>query len=128
MGGVAGRIMPLPRGDYTSITVYNILDMVRYDNCLWIAKKNQIVDVTPSKENEEYWMQATELSDVDVIKNSVAEMKDTVTGVQNDVNALDLRIGSLENQSSTGTNGVPVVIGDTEPEAFNTFWFNTSTT
>lgn len=128
MGGVAGRIMPLPKGEYASISVYNMLDMVRYDNCLWIAKKNQIVNVTPSKENEDTWMQVTELSDIDVIRNSVTELKSSVSIAQTDITALSSKVDSLEAQIPTGPQGSSVVISDTEPEACNTLWINTSTT
>ena len=113
MGGVAGRIMPLPKGDYTSISMYNILDMVRHNNCLWIARKNQIVNVTPSKENEDTWMLVTELSDIDVIRNSVMD--------------LSTKVNELEAQIPTGPQGSTVEIGDTEPDICNTLWFNTGT-
>ena len=128
MGGVAGRIMPLPKGEYTSISVYNMLDMVRYDNCLWIAKKNQIVNVTPSKENEDTWMQVTELSDIDVIRNNVAELQSSVSIAQTNITTLSSKVDSLEAQIPTGPQGSSVVISDTEPEACNTLWINTSTT
>lgn len=127
MGGVAGRIMPLPKGEYTSISVYNILDMVRYANCLWIAKKNQIVNVTPSKENEDTWMQVTELSDIDVIRNNVTELKSSVSIAQTNITALSSKVDGLEARIPTGPQGSSVVISDTEPEACNTLWINTST-
>lgn len=142
MGGIAGRVMPLPKGEYTSISVYNTLDMVRYNNCLWMAKKNQIVNVTPSKENEDAWMQITELSDIDVIRNNIAELKNSasvaqtdITALRSDVNNLDSnvdalssKIDDLETQIPTGPLGSLVTIGDTEPETCNTLWFNTSGT
>lgn len=127
MGGVAGRIMPLPKGEYTSISVYNILDMVRYDNCLWIAKKNQIVNVTPSKEHEDTWMQVTELSDIDVIRNDILGLKSSVSVAQTNIETLSSKVDGLEAQIPTGPQGGLVVIGDTEPETCNTLWFNTST-
>lgn len=113
MGGVAGRIMPLPKGDYTSISMYNMLDMVRHNNCLWIARKNQIVNVTPSKENEDTWMLVTELSDIDVIRNSVTD--------------LSTKVNELEAQIPTGPQGSTVEIGEAEPDICNTLWFNTGT-
>ena len=127
MGGVAGRIMPLPKGEYTSISVYNILDMVRYDNCLWIAKKNQIVNVTPSKEHEDTWMQVTELSDIDAIRNDILGLKGSVSVAQTNIETLSSKVDGLEAQIPTGPQGGLVVIGDIEPETCNTLWFNTST-
>ena len=127
MGGVAGRIMPLPKGNYTSISVYNILDMVRHDNCLWIARKSQLVDVTPSKENSDSWMQVTELSDIDVIRNNIRELMTSVDAAEVNIDTLTAELNVLkERVESGGQQGSVVVIGDTEPSECNVLWFDTS--
>ena len=49
----AGRIMPLPRGEYNSAVTYNLLDFVTHDGSSYICKKESAGN-TPS-ENSEYW-------------------------------------------------------------------------
>lgn len=49
----AGRIMPLPRGEYNSAVTYNLLDFVTHDGSSYICKKESMGN-TPS-ENSEYW-------------------------------------------------------------------------
>lgn len=60
---IAGRVMPRPRGDYNTATVYNILDIVVHNEKPWICKQNNTVNVEPSLENSESWML---LIDVDI--------------------------------------------------------------
>lgn len=56
MGGVAGKIMPRPMGEYDPNTSYRILDIVTLGNKLWIAKKSNIIGIEPSVSNRDYWM------------------------------------------------------------------------
>lgn len=51
---VAGRVAVKPRGEYKSDLVYDRLDMVRYDNKVYVAKKPN-TSIVPTG-NEEYWM------------------------------------------------------------------------
>lgn len=60
---IAGKVMFLPRGDYSAEQVYDILDVVLHDNKPWVCKKNNTVGVEPSKSNSDYWMM---LVDVDI--------------------------------------------------------------
>jgi hypothetical protein len=63
MGGIsmsavsAGRVLIILRGEYDSNTPYEMLDAVRYDGSLYIAKKS-VMAVTP--EDGEYWMLCAE--------------------------------------------------------------------
>lgn len=104
MPNTAGKIMPIPRGEYASIAIYSILDMVRYNNCLWIAKKNNLKGVIPSNANADSWMLAFEETNIDVLESKVAILEQQI------VNASSLQI----------------VIGDSEPTDCNVLWYNTN--
>lgn len=60
MSGIAGKIMPRPRGAYDSTATYDILDMVTLNNKLWIAKKTGIQNTEPTTETDENWMLCVE--------------------------------------------------------------------
>ncbi len=50
----AGKILIMPRGEYSADVVYEVLDLVYYNSCAWVAKKT-VTGITPSDENDEYW-------------------------------------------------------------------------
>lgn len=52
----AGRVAIVPKGDYSSSTAYNRLDLVRYNEKAYVAKKGN-TGVAPT--NTEYWMLMT---------------------------------------------------------------------
>lgn len=63
MGGdlvmaIAGKIMLRPMGEYDPTYVYDILDMVTYNKCLWISRKPNMVGIEPNEANAEYWQLA----------------------------------------------------------------------
>lgn len=60
MGAVAGKIMIRPMGEYNPSTVYDILDLVKYDNKPWLCKKSNIMGVTPVE--GDYWMNVIDIS------------------------------------------------------------------
>lgn len=49
----AGRVAMIPKGDYDSATTYQNLDVVRYENDIYVAKKAS-TGVLPT--NTDYWM------------------------------------------------------------------------
>lgn len=49
----AGRVMPLPRGEYDGTVTYNLLDFVTYNGSSYICKKESMGN-TPA-ENNEFW-------------------------------------------------------------------------
>ena len=60
---IAGKVMPRPRGEYDNATVYDVIDIVLYENRPWICKKPNTVGVEPSESNPDNWMK---LIDVDI--------------------------------------------------------------
>lgn len=53
----AGRILLMPKGNYSASVTYVMLDMVRYNNALWVCKK-QCIGIPPAE--GEYWQLGTE--------------------------------------------------------------------
>lgn len=49
----AGRVAPIPKGDWSKSESYEQLDLVTYDNKLWIAKQPSI-NIVPA--DGDYWM------------------------------------------------------------------------
>lgn len=62
---VAGRVLIVPKGDYNSSTVYNMLDLVTYNNKPWLCKKNGTVGQEPSNDNSTYWQLLIDVSITD---------------------------------------------------------------
>lgn len=62
---VAGRVLIVPKGDYESSTVYNMLDLVTHDNKPWLCKKNNTVGQEPSNDNSTYWQLLIDVSIAD---------------------------------------------------------------
>ena len=58
---VAGRVAPVPKGDYDKNVAYKRLDCVKYLNVLYIAKKDVPSGTAITDEN--YWMKGIEGSD-----------------------------------------------------------------
>lgn len=53
---IAGRVAIVPKGDWSADATYKRLDAVKYNNGLFIAKKEVSVGILPT--NIEYWMKA----------------------------------------------------------------------
>ena len=93
----AGKVGLVPKGDWSAGTAYEALDIVRYDNKCWIAKKAS-TGVTPTA--GEYWMLAVEnvsQTQIDNIINGTTivgnaaklTLTDTVTGTVCEVSIED---------------------------------------
>lgn len=50
----AGRILIMPKGNYSANTEYEMLDMVIHNGKSWLAKKT-VKGIEPSAANSEYW-------------------------------------------------------------------------
>lgn len=56
----AGRILIMPKGNWSAETEYEMLDLVYHNGTSWLAKKD-VVGVEPSEANSEYWQHMSEL-------------------------------------------------------------------
>lgn len=57
----AGRILIIPKGDWSAETEYEMLDLVKHNGKSWLAKKNA-VGIEPIEENSEYWQDMFDIS------------------------------------------------------------------
>ena len=48
------KIVPTPKGTYSSSVTYNALDIVRYNQVSWMCKQDNTSNVTPAE--GDYWM------------------------------------------------------------------------
>lgn len=63
----AGKVAIVPKGEYSPSVAYEKLNMVRYNNAIYIAKKNSI-DILPT--DTEYWMLSMELEINEIISET----------------------------------------------------------
>lgn len=102
MSSSAGKVLILPKGEYNNATQYQMLDAVRYNGSLYIAKQTTIGHVP---EDGEYWMlSAIGASDVHWgdITGSIANQSDLI-------NALDAKQNVLTFDSTpTASSNNPV--------------------
>lgn len=63
---IAGKVMPLPKGEYSSTSTYDVLDIVTYNNKLWISRVTNNIGNNPVETDTTYWMLCIngELSDI----------------------------------------------------------------
>ena len=104
----AGRILIVPRGDFSASTTYEMLDLVNYNSATWLAKKTS-VGIAPSEASSEYWfrMQGSVIQNPTQIANNLTT---TASGY-----ALDARQGKALMDSITSTNtkvsGIETTLG-----------------
>ena len=66
------KVVPIPKGTYSSSATYNSLDIVRYNGKSWMCKQDSITNITPAE--GDYWMMiAQDGSGV----NNLTELQDT---------------------------------------------------
>lgn len=100
MSASAGRVMPLPKGDWNSATQYKLLDIVYYNGASYIAKGTSTGATPP---NATYWQF--------LCSGSVANLADigdvTITNPANgDVLRYNSVSGKWENDGSLGLSVV----------------------
>lgn len=104
MGGVAGKIMPRPMGEYDASTSYRILDIVTFGNKLWMAKKSNIVGIEPNTSKSEYWMLCLDGMSIDAISSEFDKrLTDIETGKADAQTVIDFSVpitGWIEETSS----------------------------
>ncbi len=63
----AGRILIMPKGDYSPSVSYEMLDLVSHNNITWLAKKD-VIGIEPSTANSEHWFKFTdEMTDAETL-------------------------------------------------------------
>ena len=59
----AGRILIMPKGDWSADTAYEMLDLVYHNGISWLAKK-EVVGIEPSNDNAEYWHKMVDVDEI----------------------------------------------------------------
>lgn len=115
MSASAGKVLLTPKGDYNASTTYSILDWVRYNGAVYVAKQtttgNLPTDTT-------YWSlmlnapdNLTDLTDVDI---------DTTTLADGQTLVYNATTGKFENGESSGGVGKDLTGQTVEPESGTT--------
>ena len=55
----AGRILIIPKGNWSKEGEYEMLDLVYYNGASWIARKTVPKGTIPNDDNIEYWQRMT---------------------------------------------------------------------
>lgn len=91
----AGRIGFVLKGEYEDTATYDFLDVVYYDGASYVAKKLTIGNVP--QESDEYWqIFAKNISDIDELEESVANIETWKGSTQQWLNILDNRLTAAE--------------------------------
>lgn len=71
MSASAGRILLMPKGDYSSAVTYNSLDWVRYNNAAWVCTTDNTSNIPPSAVAPEWQLLAADsaMSDLGDLNN-----------------------------------------------------------
>lgn len=60
MSAIAGRVLLISKGDYSSAATYNTLDWVRYNNAAWVCKEDNVQNVPPSLSSTKWALMAAD--------------------------------------------------------------------
>lgn len=74
----AGKILILPKGDYSSSDTYEMLDLVKHGGTSWLAKKAVPVGVEPTNSNSEYWQNMFDINIEAIIEQKVRAYIDSL--------------------------------------------------
>lgn len=83
---IAGKVMPRPMGEYDSTAVYDILDMVTYNNKLWMSRTSNNVGNAPIETDTTNWM---------LIMDSAIESNTIVAATSTDGEAYEATVNNL---------------------------------
>ena len=73
MSASAGRVLIIPRGEYSSETTYQMLDLVRYGSGTFICKKTSLGNTPDYEQDTEYWQLLVLSGDVAGVKGNAEE-------------------------------------------------------
>lgn len=99
---IAGKIIPLPRGEYDAEATYSILDLVTYNNRLYILKEETAQGVLPTEEDT--WIMLIDVqTKIESIDTAISEK---VTQVNNTLETINQAISSMTNTVNTCNTAV----------------------
>lgn len=66
MSATAGKVLIIPKGEYSASTQYKMLDMVYYEGCSYICKQTTTGHAPPTDAiSDSYWMKIADKVAVD---------------------------------------------------------------
>lgn len=109
MGAVVGKVMPRPMGAYDKTTTYDILDMVTYNDALWMCKEPNTVGIEPNEANSSKWQLLIKSSVADALyldghEASYFATADSVTSITQDVANITNGTTPVGNANTLGGN------------------------
>lgn len=73
----AGRILIMPKGDYKAETQYEMLDLVKHNGKLWLAKE-AVVGIEPTNESDSPWFNMLDIKNGTALVTRNPENKDYI--------------------------------------------------
>ena len=107
---IAGKVAITPKGDWNNIVTYNKLDLVKYNNSLYIAKKSN-QNIIP--EDGDIWMLAVKSYDEEEFNKLITDVDDInrkLSGIEEGAEATAATI-SGSNPTVTNSANAPLIYG-----------------
>lgn len=109
-----GKILIIPRGTYSALETYNILDVVRYNGKIWCCKGNNVSGIAPTE--SEYWTLWVQdgsggSGTGDMLKSQYDTDDDGIVDSAETLDGLTATIAQL-NYLNTATGNIQSQIGD----------------
>ena len=124
-----GRILLMPKGDYSGSAVYNALDWVRFSGASWVCKLDNttgIVPPTPPVTSNANWQMLSEDGTVGGWSSLTGKPFDTI-GAGLDVNALnELEVVAETTYIPSGTSSDLPISGQGVADALTDYYDKTS--
>lgn len=98
MSASAGRVLIIPRGEYSSETTYQMLDLVRYGSGTFICKKTSLGNTPDYEQDTEYWQLLVLSGDVAGVKgNAEEEYRRGLVNIDYDDLGIDSELSSVSD-------------------------------
>ena len=95
----AGRVLIIPKGDYSETTMYSALDLVLYNGSSWICKK-LCTGQEPTTDNTDYWQ---EFANITEITEAVAQTREYSESAETSAESAS---SSASSASTSATNAM----------------------
>lgn len=118
---IAGKVMPRPRGEYDPTVLYDILDMVTYNNKVWMSKTSNNLSIAPTEQHNVEWM---------LLIDGGLAVVDGVLTIEADKGSYEIKDTSGKNaflKKNTETETVEVGLSD-DPANVQQITVNSATT
>lgn len=87
----AGRILIMPKGDWSADKDYTMLDLVYHNGASWIARQDIAKGIEPTSANKDHWQPMSDVSIFDKKKQERTEKTITMDAKSSYTHTLDRR-------------------------------------